>query len=134
MELFMPTRVFFEPGALDYPLGRELYELMTAKGIPCRLTSSHNRVLGIPGETPQIAYREAKRTWSGSKIAETQFLPSFRRLRICPRDQLSGWLSVLLSRYHSWDANPTSASMSMSMRFSGRQIIYRQKPPGHYQF
>lgn len=62
MELFMPTRVFFEPGALDYPLGRELYELMTAKGIPCRLTSSHNRVLGIPGETPQIAYREAKRT------------------------------------------------------------------------
>ncbi|HHT05552.1 MAG TPA: spore photoproduct lyase [Hydrogenispora sp.] len=62
MELFMPTRVFFEPGALNYPLGRELYELMAAKGIPRRITPSHNRVLGIPGDTPQIAYREAKRT------------------------------------------------------------------------
>lgn len=62
MELFMPKRVFFEPGALDYPLGRHLYDLMTAEGIPCRITPSHNRVLGIPGETPQIAYREAKRT------------------------------------------------------------------------
>ncbi|HHT48458.1 MAG TPA: spore photoproduct lyase [Firmicutes bacterium] len=62
MELFMPTRAFFEPGALDYPLGSELYDRLKAKGIPIRITPSHNRVLGIPGETPQIAYREAKRT------------------------------------------------------------------------
>ncbi|NLM36545.1 MAG: spore photoproduct lyase [Firmicutes bacterium] len=62
VELFMPKRAFFEPAALDYPLGRELYERMAAQGIPCRLTPSHNRVLGIPGATPQSAYREAKQT------------------------------------------------------------------------
>ncbi len=57
MELFMPSRAFFEPDALEYPLGRKLYDQLTAKGIPIRITPSHNRVLGIPGETPQIAYR-----------------------------------------------------------------------------
>ncbi|HBR33520.1 MAG TPA: spore photoproduct lyase [Firmicutes bacterium] len=62
MDLFIPSRVFFEPGALEYPLGRQLYDLMESKGIPIRITPSHNRVLGIPGDTPQIAYREAKRT------------------------------------------------------------------------
>lgn len=62
MKLFIPTRAFFEPGALNYPLGQQLYDEMTARQIPIKITPSHNRVLGIPGDTPQIAYREAKRT------------------------------------------------------------------------
>ena len=100
MELFMPTRVFFEPGALNYPLGRELYELMAAKGIPRRITPSHNRVLGIPGDTPQIAYREAKRTlvvgsknhlnWTPAVLPPIMNLPSGPVVR---------GLSVLLSRH-----------------------------------
>lgn len=62
MKLFIPTRAFFEPGALDYPLGQQLHKEMVARKIPIKITPSHNRVVGIPGDTPQIAYREAKRT------------------------------------------------------------------------
>ena len=62
MKLFIPTRAFFEPAALEYPLGKKIYEELVAKDIPIKITTSHNRVLGIPGATPQIGYREAKRT------------------------------------------------------------------------
>ena len=62
MKLFMPARVFFEPQALEYPLGKKIYEKMVATDIPIKITPSHNRVTGIPGDTPQIGYREAKRT------------------------------------------------------------------------
>lgn len=62
MEPFEPKRVFFEQRALGYALGRELYSRYTASGIPVKMIASHNRVTGIPGGTPQIAYREAKKT------------------------------------------------------------------------
>lgn len=62
MEPFEPKRVFFEQRALDYALGQQLYSRYTASGIPVKLIASHNRVTGIPGGTPQIAYREAKKT------------------------------------------------------------------------
>ena len=91
MELFMPKRIFFEPGALDYPLGRELYDLMAARGIPCRITPSHNRVLGIPGETPQIAYREAKRTLVVGVKKHSNSIPAAPPpITVRPRNQLSG--------------------------------------------
>lgn len=60
--LFRPARAYFEPEALDYPLGRELYARLQAEGVPLRFTSSHNRVTGLPGDTPQAAFRAAKRT------------------------------------------------------------------------
>jgi len=59
---FMPTRVFYEPGALDYPLGKSLVERFRHLGISVSPTASHNRITGIPGKTPGEAYREAKRT------------------------------------------------------------------------
>ncbi len=59
---FVPKRVYFEPAALDYPLGVRLKELFSRMGIEIRETSSHNRVTGIPGSTPQEAYAEGKRT------------------------------------------------------------------------
>lgn len=62
MKLFQPTRVFFEPDTLDYPLGKSLYQRFTQEGIPIHMTASHNRVTSIPGKTPQEAYREAKQT------------------------------------------------------------------------
>jgi len=59
---FWPSRVFFEPAALEYPRGRELYDLFTQKGLAPQLTASHNRVTGIPGKTDREAFTEAKRT------------------------------------------------------------------------
>ncbi|MDQ7096004.1 spore photoproduct lyase [Desulfosporosinus sp. PR] len=59
---FVPSRVFFEPKALDYPLGKMLVEGFQTMGVPTTPTPSHNRVTGIPGANPAQAYREAKRT------------------------------------------------------------------------
>ena len=59
---FIPKRVYFEPGALEYPLGQELHSYFTSKNIPLLSTTSHNRVTGIPGSTPAEGYREAKNT------------------------------------------------------------------------
>jgi spore photoproduct lyase len=62
MNLFQPTRVFFEADALDYPLGRQIHAYFTQMGLPIKFTDSHNRVTGIPGHTPQQSYLEGKRT------------------------------------------------------------------------
>jgi spore photoproduct lyase len=62
MKPFMPARVYFEPEALDYPLGQRLYQRFAQENIPITMTASHNRVTGIPGDTPLRAYQEAKRT------------------------------------------------------------------------
>ena len=60
MKRFVPKRVFFEPGALEYPLGRELEKKFMDMGIPIEFTTSHNRVTGIPGTTPKEKYVQAK--------------------------------------------------------------------------
>lgn len=62
MQRFIPARAYFEPAALDYPLGRTLHDRLKGMGVPVQLTASHNRITGLPGKTPQEAYREAKRT------------------------------------------------------------------------
>lgn len=62
MGRFVPARAFFEPAALDYPLGRIMYDRLKAMAVPVQLTGSHNRVTGLPGKTAGEAYREAKRT------------------------------------------------------------------------
>jgi spore photoproduct lyase len=62
MDVFKPARVFFEPQALQYPLGDQLHRKFQELGIEIRITGSHNRVTGIPGESYQDKYQEAKRT------------------------------------------------------------------------
>ncbi len=62
MKLFMPERVYFEPAALEYPLGQKLKKLFTEMQIPILQTSSHQRITGIPGKTEQEKYVHAKRT------------------------------------------------------------------------
>jgi len=62
MQIFQPKRVFFEENALDYPLGKKIYEQMNEAGIPTRIIGSHNRVTGIPGTNPQQSYYESKKT------------------------------------------------------------------------
>ncbi|MDT8900011.1 spore photoproduct lyase [Anaeroselena agilis] len=62
MQRFVPARAYFEPAAMEYPLGRKLYDSLRAMKVPVQLTGSHNRVTGLPGKTAGEAYREAKRT------------------------------------------------------------------------
>ncbi|MDD3839403.1 MAG: spore photoproduct lyase [Clostridia bacterium] len=62
MYLFIPETVYFEPEALDYPLGAKLYEYFFKKDIPIYKTTSHNRVTGIKGDSEVEKYLHSKRT------------------------------------------------------------------------
>lgn len=59
---FIPKQVFYEPDALNYHIGKNLVEYFNKTNIPVKPTTSHNRVIGIVGDTPGEAYREAKHT------------------------------------------------------------------------
>ncbi len=59
---FIPELVYFEPDALDYPKGRHIWQWAKAKGIPFKMTTSHNRVTGLPGDSELEKYKIAKRT------------------------------------------------------------------------
>lgn len=59
---FTPNQVFYEPQALDYPLGKNLVEYFREINIPVQTTTSHNRVTGITGKTPVELYQKAKKT------------------------------------------------------------------------
>lgn len=74
--LFVPDRVYFEPAALSYPLGEELFKRYKAEGIPIEMTTSHNQVRGIPGESDLEKYRNAKRTLVVGVRRSLTFQPS----------------------------------------------------------
>ncbi|HET7559311.1 MAG TPA: spore photoproduct lyase [Limnochordia bacterium] len=73
---FHPERVYFEPRALAYPLGREIYAQASALGLEIRETTSHNQIRDLPGETPVERYWEAKRTLVVGVRKGTQFQTS----------------------------------------------------------
>lgn len=60
--MFKPKRVLFEPGALNYPLGKSILEHFKKEGSHIEILKANNRVTGIPGKTPQEAYSEGKQT------------------------------------------------------------------------
>ncbi len=60
--LFIPELIFFEPEALKYPKGDRIMEWAKAQNIPYRMTTSHNRITNLPGETELEQYKIAKRT------------------------------------------------------------------------
>jgi spore photoproduct lyase len=60
--VFLPELVYFEPAALDYPKGQRILRYLQDKGIEYRLTTSHNRITNLPGETELEQYKIAKRT------------------------------------------------------------------------
>ncbi len=62
MKPFMPQLVYFEPKALDYPLGKMLKEKFEKENIEIRLTTSHNQVRDLPGDNHFQKYRVAKST------------------------------------------------------------------------
>lgn len=58
----MPQLVYYEPRALEYPLGKELVQKFEKLGVEIRQTTSHNQVRNIPGENELQKYRNAKST------------------------------------------------------------------------
>ncbi|MCM3126441.1 spore photoproduct lyase [Paenibacillus provencensis] len=59
---FVPDLVYFEPQALEYDKGKRIMEWVKTHNIEYRMTTSHNRITNLPGETDQEKYRIAKRT------------------------------------------------------------------------
>jgi spore photoproduct lyase len=59
---FVPELVYFEPNALEYPLGQTLLKKFQDQNIEIRYTTSHNQVRNLPGENDFQRYRIAKST------------------------------------------------------------------------
>ena len=57
---FLPQLVYFEPKALDYPLGIELKKKFEQLGVEIRYTTSHNQIRNLPGDNDFQKYRIAK--------------------------------------------------------------------------
>ncbi|MBO9599711.1 MAG: spore photoproduct lyase, partial [Cohnella sp.] len=60
--VFTPELAYFEPDALKYPKGERIFEWIKSQGIPYRMTTSHNRITNLPGESELEQYKIAKRT------------------------------------------------------------------------
>ena len=60
--VFIPELVYFEPDALLYPKGQKILAWANAQGLPISMTTSHNRIMDLPGDTELAKYRIAKRT------------------------------------------------------------------------
>lgn len=60
-ERFIPARAFVEEAALDYPLGKALFDRLREHGISARVLRRGQRP-DIPGSNPSQVYFEAKRT------------------------------------------------------------------------
>lgn len=58
----MPNLIYFEPKALEYPLGEKLFKKFKKENIEIRYTTSHNQVRNLPGENDLQKYRIAKST------------------------------------------------------------------------
>lgn len=62
MKQYIPDRVFFEPDALDYPLGQKLYKTFSDLGIPVMKTTIQNVSRNIPGTNEKEKYAASKKT------------------------------------------------------------------------
>lgn len=58
----MPQLVYFEPKALEYPLGKTLYDKFSEMDLEIRETTSHNQIRNLPGDNDFQKYRNAKST------------------------------------------------------------------------
>lgn len=76
MKLFQPDLIYFEPQALEYPLGKELYDRYKNTDIPVRMTTSHNRITDLPGKNDMEKYRIAKKTLVVGVRKTLKFEPS----------------------------------------------------------
>jgi spore photoproduct lyase len=61
-QIFVPELVYFEPDALNYPKGQQILDWAKDHGLEIQMTTSHNQIRDLPGETELEKYRIAKRT------------------------------------------------------------------------
>ncbi|MDF2961194.1 MAG: radical protein [Paenibacillus sp.] len=61
-QVFVPELVYFEPDALNYPKGQRILDWAKKQGLPIHMTTSHNRITNLPGESELEKYKIAKRT------------------------------------------------------------------------
>ena len=60
---FVPRRVYFEEEALNYPLGKKIWEIFKDDtAIEMQILKAKQRITNIPGASPAEAYNEGKRT------------------------------------------------------------------------
>ncbi len=59
--LWMPRRVVFTPDALNEPFGQQIYERISALGLPIEVMKN-NRITGLRGADERETYRIAKNT------------------------------------------------------------------------
>lgn len=62
MKLWMPDRVYFEPSALEFPMGERIYKFCREHDVPILKTTSHHQVRDIPGDTEKAKFANAKKT------------------------------------------------------------------------
>lgn len=60
--VFIPELVYFEPNALDYDKGKQIYSWAKKNNLPIKQTTSHNRITDLPGDSELEKYKIAKRT------------------------------------------------------------------------
>jgi len=60
--VFVPELVYFEPDAMNYPKGKQIYEWAKRQGLEIQMTTSHNQIRDLPGDTELEKYRIAKQT------------------------------------------------------------------------
>lgn len=77
-KLWMPNRVTFTPDALAEPWGKQMYDCVTALGLPVEELAS-NRLTGLRGKTERETYQIAKRT-----LAIVKAPPSALKLQPIP--------------------------------------------------
>lgn len=53
-------RVFFEREALNFPLGKQLFQRFKDENYHVKFLESHNRVTGIPGKNPRESFFQGK--------------------------------------------------------------------------
>lgn len=76
LKTFVPELIYFEPDALHYPKGEKILEWAKKEGLPIRMTTSHNRITNLPGESDLQKYRIAKRTLVVGVRKTLKFEPS----------------------------------------------------------
>ena len=76
--LWMPQRVVFTPDALNEPFGQQIYERISALGLPVEVMKN-NRITGLRGADDRETYRIAKNT-----LAIVNAPPSAFRLQPIP--------------------------------------------------
>ncbi|MEC0230888.1 spore photoproduct lyase [Paenibacillus alba] len=60
--VFVPELVYFEPDAMNFPKGQRIYEWAKQQGLEIHMTTSHNQIRDLPGDSELEKYKIAKRT------------------------------------------------------------------------